>query len=116
MDRQAIYNRVKDHLIKQVVCSVSSAGHCLYRGPEGSKCAIGALIDDSHYNDDLEGLEASSYQVVRAVSASLGFEISESDAYFLRCLQSVHDQHDSTEPDKWPTELADFALRWHLQP
>lgn len=30
-------------------------GYCLYRGPEGTKCAIGHLIPDELYTRDIEG-------------------------------------------------------------
>jgi len=32
---------------------------CLYRGPEGKKCAVGMFIDDEDYSPDMEETNAS---------------------------------------------------------
>lgn len=41
---QAAFNKVAKHLLRQNERSADAAGNCLYRGPRGLRCAIGALI------------------------------------------------------------------------
>jgi len=50
LTRQEAYDIVRRHLLTQMKVSCSETGACKYRGPDGLKCAIGALIPDSLYN------------------------------------------------------------------
>lgn len=116
MDRQAVYNKVRDHLLAQGVrCSAAPGGFCLYRARGGRACAIGALIADEHYSNELEnGYDARDAIVRQAVAASLGLpEISDDDALFLGNLQGIH---DGVPPEMWAQELRMFARRYGLQP
>lgn len=54
-EAQEIFNKVATHLLTQGKRSVASDGSCMYRGPEGTKCAIGCLIEDDEYHPLLEG-------------------------------------------------------------
>jgi hypothetical protein len=62
----------------QGCCSVSTDDEgyhaCNYRGDDGSKCFIGALIADEHYHSDLEGQTVAFLSVNRALEAS-GYSI-----------------------------------------
>lgn len=58
-NKQEIFETMVKNLMKQgrksVVGSIDSGDEtCLYRGPNGSKCAIGFLIDDLEYNESFE--------------------------------------------------------------
>jgi hypothetical protein len=55
MTKQEIFDTVALHLIKQGKKSVNDIGRCLYRSPEGLKCAIGCLIPDEVYQRSMEG-------------------------------------------------------------
>lgn len=55
-DTQKTFNTIVDHLYKQGCASVNDAGQCLYRGPNGTKCAIGCLIPDDIYTKSMEGI------------------------------------------------------------
>jgi len=68
---------------------------CLYRGPNGLKCAIGHIISDEYYNDDMEYLIPFNVPVKEAVEKSLNMEnLKESDLDFLCLLQECHDEYD----------------------
>jgi len=60
MDKQKIFNDVRDHLLEQQEQSVISPEvHlvdqvCVYRGPDGLRCAIGALFPDSLYHGGMD--------------------------------------------------------------
>ncbi|MFV1943458.1 hypothetical protein VPH49_21840 [Pseudomonas luteola] len=50
---QPILKRIADHLATQRERS-SNGIHCQYRDPYGNKCAVGALIPDEIYREDME--------------------------------------------------------------
>lgn len=53
MNNQEFFDAVVKALVKQGVPSYSSEDEsCMYRGPNGVKCAIGLLIPDEEYNDN----------------------------------------------------------------
>lgn len=57
MTPQKIYDTVKAHLIKQGrrAYSIVDSG-CSYRTSNGFKCAVGCLIPDELYTDEMEGV------------------------------------------------------------
>lgn len=59
---------------------------CAFRGCNGYKCAIGHLIPDNEYSQDLEG--ASLLDVTQAVPSLKSFQ---GDVSFLYDLQGAHD-------------------------
>ena len=44
LSAQEVFDRSKDHLLKQGVRSASDFGRCKYRGPEGLMCAAGIFL------------------------------------------------------------------------
>ena len=58
MTEQTAFNIVKNHLLTQMTKSMEENEfgdtQCLYRGPNGTKCAIGALITDEEYKEITE--------------------------------------------------------------
>jgi hypothetical protein len=109
MNRKEIFEKVKTHLLTQKEWSRGSRG-CMYRGPNGLKCAIGALITDECYNTELEGRSADAYEVVEALKCS-GIEVGPGDTHFLCQLQGIH---DANSPDRWPGILNDIAKEYDL--
>jgi hypothetical protein len=54
MTEQEIFDTVVRHLKKQGRRAVDR-GQCVYRHPEGLKCAVGCLISDAEYYPRMEG-------------------------------------------------------------
>jgi hypothetical protein len=107
VDRQAVYTRVRDHLLKQKRKSKDGGLGCLYRGPDGTKCAVGCLIPDELYDPGIEHAACDEMRVIRVLRKIPGMEdVTGEDAKFLRGLQSIHDRDD---PDEWEESLGDFA-------
>ena len=63
---------------------------CRYRGPDGTKCAIGHLIADEHYGPHLEMLPADRTAVTTALLKS-GIDASDTEFAYLVRLQLAHD-------------------------
>ncbi|MGQ7794513.1 hypothetical protein ACUN0C_19080 [Faunimonas sp. B44] len=97
-NRQEAFDFVVRHLFKQGERAVAEGGGCLYRGPDGTKCAVGCLIPDELYTPRLEG--NSVFMLPQRVLDQLPAPS------LLNELQIAHD-----DPTNWwnPTRL-----RYHL--
>lgn len=56
MNRQEIFNKLWDHFVVQGNPQSTNGNVCLYRGPNGARCAAGVVLPDEHYDPKLEGL------------------------------------------------------------
>ena len=106
-----IYTIASEHLLKQrarsaVLVRDRSTEDCLYRGDEGLKCAVGALIKDEFYEDIFEGKAADDPYVIDAVEKSLGIEIDIQDIGFMLDLQTIH---DGCPVSRWEEDLQRVA-------
>ncbi len=90
MTAQEIFSTVVKHLYMQKQRSLSQ-GWCAYRSEKGLKCAIGCLIPDSEYYQDMEYESLSGIIKVRKVSTLQTMPIP-----FLLKLQQAHD-----DPRNW---------------
>lgn len=58
MDNQTIFDTVINHLVKQGVQSSAEVagtnGKCAYRGVNGLSCAVGCLISDEDYRENMD--------------------------------------------------------------
>jgi hypothetical protein len=71
--------------------SIDENGACVYRGPNGTKCAIGILIPNDVYSVRMEGKPLSGLlALAHANGIELPGEITEHQN-FLAALQTVHD-------------------------
>lgn len=127
MTKQKIFNKVVRALAGQgFQRSISNTdGTCLYRGPNGLKCAAGHLISDKDYNPDFEGLacfhhpslpdlpnaKASCADIGRAMRRSSG--ILPRQAKFVYELQKAHD--NGSYPEAMKMELHVVAKKHGLR-
>ena len=115
MKLQAVYNKVKKHLLAQNKRSVltSTPRDCAYLAPDGSKCAVGCLIKKKYYNTEIEGWSVASTRVETALTNS-GVEVTENGmSILLDCLRNIHDHR---EPKEWKKELVKLAKEFKLKP
>lgn len=121
MNRQAIYDRIAKHLLKQGRKSVGpDADHegmetCVYRAYDPNakrtlKCAIGCLIPFGSYTPELEGTNVFAVAVRDAFPRSLHIntEPMSEDLVFLSHLQDIH---DNQPVESWIEFLQDFAYQ-----
>lgn len=116
MNKQEIFDTVVNHLRQQGKRAYNDSEQmCMYRGPDGTKCAAGVFITDEEYRPDLEG------KTITALITSGPF----SDKYYLPklaaligkypelvlSLQSVHDQ---ASVENWENMLFEVANRFGL--
>jgi len=98
MTEQEIFNTVFLGLKGQGFVRSIRAGMCMYRGPNGLKCAVGHLIPDEKYEKDFEF--GPLYNVANAIGL-------KKFVLFLSDLQSVHDRNPN--PGLMEAELHAFA-------
>ena len=116
MTNQEVFDKVAKHLLTQGGrCGITDGEgefHCKYRGPKGTKCAVGCLIDDAYYDEDIEGVGIKTHDnVYQAVCDSVGFEPDRD------MLVDLQDLHDRGNPSKWAERLRhiahDYGLEFH---
>lgn len=109
---QSIYNKVKKHLLNQNQKSIDADGDCVYRGPEGLKCAVGCLIPDKLYNENFEGKSARTiFEGYYSINI-IGYELPKRGLDLIAELQCLHDDFSIEE---WASELEQIAIRFELK-
>ena len=96
---EGVFEFVKQHLLNQGQKSISSTS-CFYKQSNGLSCAIGCLIENNFYNDDLEFKNGDDPIVIDAVRKSIPNWVV--NVTMLTDLQNVHDEYG---PDEWEYEL-----------
>lgn len=80
--------------------SPSDSFVCLYRAPDGSKCAAGVLIPDAVYSPDMEGHVWGNLIAQDCLSDNLPHWLAKPEnKSLIERLQTVHDN-----PDNWATK------------
>ena len=54
MTAQEVFDKVVNHLRTQGKRAIDAEGYCVYRAPDGCKCAAGCLIPDADYKPEYE--------------------------------------------------------------
>lgn len=79
-------------------------GYCLYRGPEGKKCAVGMFIPDEKYRPEMDGSDLDNgytvFQIHNICPNNMPLE-----GFGLQSLQAVHDRSN-------PSETLQDMLEW----
>lgn len=84
IDRRATLETCIEAMEKQGCPSADDAGVCLYRGPDGIKCAAGHLIPDDEYDPEYEHQGASEVSLD-------GESFFGHDLHLVEALQNAHD-------------------------
>lgn len=82
---QAVFDFIYNHLKTQCAVSEDKSGSCVYRGPNGLKCAAGCLIADDEYTRNIEHQswsDVADYYKIR------------NHEYMISKFQGIHDGHD----------------------
>lgn len=97
MDSKQAFEIMKKHLLCQNERSVDVRGHCKFRGDNGLKCALGALIPDADYDTRMDG-----WGMTLPLDPGL-------DRNMLRDMRQLHDHH---APEHWPLRLKEIAQQY----
>ena len=99
----------KKALLAQGVKSIEN-GFCKYRGPDDTKCFIGHLIANEHYDERLEGEGVACVKLQQAIINS-GWNLSYEEFLILAQGQSVHDRY---YPSSWDEKFEIVETRYGL--
>jgi hypothetical protein len=104
---------VSAHLLTQGAKSEKLEGSldvtsCMYRGPEGRKCAVGILIPDEVYTSDME------YHTIITLLRDHGDVLPEFFKEHYRLLCALQIVHDAWPVDNWRSQLNHVATRYGL--
>lgn len=105
-----MFDRVVAHARAQKCKSAHPlSGACVYRGPNGTKCFIGALIPDDKYEPrmDDENINASS----RIIQEAVGMNDNYEQVLLASKLQAIHDARD---PSVWEYGFEELAISFEL--
>ena len=86
-NEQQAFETAITQIIVQGRQSMDTYGTCLYRGPDGTRCGIGALITNKEYR---KGMECKSVHVL-GEQGLLPLALLDFDMYFLKRIQELHD-------------------------
>ncbi len=109
LSAQQIYNKVKKHLLKQGVQSLSPSGSCMMLSPTGLRCAVGCLLPPSDYTSGV-----SRYAMNKPFLTKLkrrGVDYTKHG----KLLSQLTIAHDSGSSD-WASALQRVAIANGLQP
>lgn len=118
MNAQEVLNRVTKHLFDQGIASVGSVEDqgeiCVYRSPNGLTCAVGCLIPDDAYTQNMENKNV--FDLVYSFDKKLPEHIRQNQV-LLKNLQEVHDERMPRykvcegRSDVWDLSLYDQEMR-----
>lgn len=92
MNKKEVAAKVVEHLMTQKEKSVAwdNSTRCLYRGPNGTKCAVGCLIEDEFYTPSMEN-QIVGASIINSALRKSGVPCSIEIEQLLRDLQDLHD-------------------------
>lgn len=114
MTPQEMFNKAYIGVMTQGVQSKSN-GSCLYRGPNGTKCAVGFLIDDDVAKawDDNSGIIVDCN--LKLLSAEMEDDFRANMDLLIE-MQSIHDSDDFEDfSTTFKTRMADLAKEQGLE-
>lgn len=124
LDRQEVFNTVYTKLRAQGKRSIVLEGahqRCRYRGEGGTRCAIGHLIPDELYSEELEGLNVGQtysnpeIENIDDVLRNIFGELTELDIHFLSVLQRAHDNWTDATLRTLNTNFRRIAEKFNLK-
>jgi hypothetical protein len=111
---QQIFDRAWTHIVAQGKRAVNDEGSCLYRGENGLRCAIGALITDEAYTKDIENLTVLN--IPKEVLRQSNLPTSIGGCRFLAEIQGCHDYPiDGGFIDEFKKRMREVAAEYNLR-
>ena len=110
MNTQQAFDIMVQHLRQQGRPSRDEVDGCQYRGPDGLKCAVGALIPDELYNERMESkniyslIKDGKFPALTELFAGINIHV----------LSDLQDTHDFNEPARWEQLFKECAEEFGL--
>lgn len=121
MSKQKLFDIVVQHARKQGCKSRKSRnnedGQCMYRGSGGTKCFVGALIDDEYYREEFDyggGQLVTDAGVQKAITLSVGIDVYNGELEETDLLVRLQQVHDNTLLKHWEVAFENLATEFGL--
>lgn len=121
---QDIFEFTTTELLKQGKASMMSEfgiSSCLYRHPDGLKCAVGHLIDDEFYDEEMENQPCQSRivwpSIIKSVQKKYNIDLNELDANLgtvLSFMQVAHDDYLTKGVELYKKQIVEVAEEFGL--
>ena len=102
---QELYDYIGTFLIKQGKQSKDDNG-CVYRSPNGTKCAVGCVLSNSYYRKRMDNDGYSVLELIENFKLPNFFQKFDE---FLDDAQNVHDNNRN-----WNDGIHSFKKVWHF--
>lgn len=112
-----IFETVSAHLLSQNAVSEDGTGTCRLRGDNGRRCAIGVLVMDEFYNEQLEGLGFAYYKADQDGPLPQALARSGIDAHdplIVSLLNELEEIHDAGDTARWEEQLRGLGQEYGL--
>lgn len=112
---QQLFDYITAFLLRQGRRSANEDGICAYRGEAGLMCAVGCIIPDELYSEDLEdkNVRAILYGTVPLSTGQERFFMKLRP--FLNLLWDLQEVHDSSSFLRWKEEFSRIAANHGLE-
>ena len=123
LSMQHIFDKAAVGMLRQKQQSMNAAGDaCVYRAPDGCKCAVGFLIEDEHYDAFFEGpaigsagINADQRKKIHLLKKALrNSKVNTLDPKVLGLLEELQYVHDDFMEHSWSAELNRVAEQFDL--
>lgn len=120
MNAQQIFDTVVNHLRTQKVPAYSQADcqntGCAYKNNRGQKCAVGCLVPENEYSEQLEMKTITQWFECKIAPPTIQKMFDEGHRFLLARLQMIHDcGYSVNNPDSWEQEFRVCARDFKLQ-
>lgn len=105
--QQEVFDLVVNHLREQGCKSIGENGVCLYRGSNGTKCAVGVLIPDNLYILEMEGKSI--------LELKTKYYYLRPRLYHSKLLMELQRVHDDYSTEEWEKRFEEVAKEFNLE-
>jgi len=115
MNSQEVFDQIVNHLRQQRAKSIDILGRCAYRGSQGKKCAVGVLINDDEYCDQMEGSPVCDLIDSESKSQYVSIELRDRLKPHMELLRALQLTHDLSEIKIWEQQFKEIAEHFKLE-
>ncbi|MBN3756034.1 hypothetical protein G3N95_24040 [Paraburkholderia sp. Tr-20389] len=114
LSAQDVFDIVATAMLRQNARATADGVKCMYRAPDGKRCAIGWLVPDEVYEKSLE------FFGVRDIAVRLATESGDAGRFarflyiHMPLLRDLQGMHDANLPAEWPQTLREIAYAFRL--
>jgi len=115
MNKQAIFDVIVNHAIKQHTRAMDDSERCQYLTEDGNKCFVGVLIPRHMYSSDMEGTGVG--YVIKPYPSLIPIILPTDMAlqYGIEFMENLQKIHDHTLVIFWGEDLRKFADDYGLK-